>query len=605
MPDPFLAEIERAVHLADEGKETDALELYNMLDLKPNLSPENKILLLIHKGWMYLKLGQIKKVLDLVELIREESTNISYHLGLAAANVLVFNVKFIMGINQWDEIWKIILETENLIKSAFQDPLDDIARNKASLDFMKGSFYYNNGDLDLASSHSQRSLAHCKKDKLMEGFIPMVLMILGHINSERGDLDSSLEYLEQSLPLLKGEAFATKFNRFNTYRGIAQTYHKQGKFDQAIENYKQVLEIGKEIGYIGTGWTYANLIHIYLQKRSPEVAEVYLKEFEQISKKFPTTDLLYQFSKARYLISFKRMKNLVKAQEILEEIVEKGKKDTFISSYAIIELCKLHLIELQISDDTSILDETESLIEQLFRIAEERHSFSTLASTKLLQGKLSLIQLKMEDARRFLTEGQRIADDHGITMIARAISKEHDKLLEQLEQWEAIGIAKTPISERLKLASINKVMEQLTERSSTESIDSTPEESMVLLIIAEGGVLIFSYPFTVEWKQDEELFSSFLSAFSSFSNEFFSEGLDRVKFGQNTVLMQSVANFSVCYLFKGQSYYASQKLASFSHQIEDNSSISQTLHKFYKTSQVLELKDSPQLESLIAEIFAN
>ncbi|MHA2037888.1 MAG: tetratricopeptide repeat protein [Promethearchaeota archaeon] len=545
LKDPILEEVERAFFLANEGKEAEAIEIINELEKKPNLSTENKHSIGAFKGMIYPKLGQFKKALQLEKLMREEYANINNPLGLADANILKFNLQFFfINPTQWEELWDIILDTENFIKSAFQYPLEQLELRKAALDLMKGVYYFNRGDLNLALSHTKRSLEYYKKDKRYSSDIPIILMLLGHIDSERGDLDSSAKYLEQSLLLYKGEAFLTKFNKFSSYRGLGQTYHKQGKFDLATENYKLALGIGKEMYLKGNAiaWTYANLIQINLQGHSPEVAELYLKEFEQLSEKFPKfTDLLFQLSKARFLISFKRMKNLVEAQGILENIVKEDKRSSFISSYAIIDLCKLHLIELQISDDISILEETESLIEQLFRIAEERHSFSTLASTKLLQGKLALIQLKMEDARRFLTEGQRIADDHGLTMIARAISKEHDKLLEQLEQWEAISKAKTPISERLKLASIDRAMEQLAEQRSAEQIDLIPEESMVLLIIAEGGVLIFSYPFTDEWKQDEELFSSFLSAFSSFSNEFFSEGLDRVKFGQNTVLMQSIA----------------------------------------------------------------
>ena len=54
----------------------------------------------------------------------------------------------------------------------------------------------------------------------------------------------------------------------------------------------------------------------------------------------------------------------------------------------------------------------------------------------------------------------------------------------------------------------------------------------------EGGVLVFSYPFSNKWDRDNELFGSFMSAFTSFSDEFFSEGLDRVKFGQYTVILE-------------------------------------------------------------------
>jgi hypothetical protein len=126
---------------------------------------------------------------------------------------------------------------------------------------------------------------------------------------------------------------------------------------------------------------------------------------------------------------------------------------------------------------------------------------------------------------------------------------------------------------------------------------------VLLLIILEGGVLVFSYTFTDEWKRDSELFGSFLSAFTSFSNEFFSEGLDRAKFGHYTVFMKAIVNFSVCYLFKGQTYLAQQKLSRFVEHLQENDSIQQTLEKFQKSSQILELKDFPFLKSLITEIF--
>ena len=119
----------------------------------------------------------------------------------------------------------------------------------------------------------------------------------------------------------------------------------------------------------------------------------------------------------------------------------------------------------------------------------------------------------------------------------------------------------------------------------------------------EGGVLIFSYPFTDEWKRDSELFGSFLSAFTSFSDEYFSEGLDRAKFGQYTVLMKPLETFSVCYLFKGQSYPAKQKLLQFTENIQNTEPVMKTLKKFYKTSQMLELKDFPFLEAFITDIF--
>ena len=132
---------------------------------------------------------------------------------------------------------------------------------------------------------------------------------------------------------------------------------------------------------------------------------------------------------------------------------------------------------------------------------------------------------------------------------------------------------------------------------------SVEEEPIVLLILTAGGVPIFSYPFAEEWKFDDELFGGFMSSFSSISDEIFSEGLDRAKFGPYTVLMESISDFSICYLFKGQIYLAKQKLTKFVERIQNNTSIWQTLNKFQKASQVVELRDIPVMESLLTEIF--
>ena len=54
----------------------------------------------------------------------------------------------------------------------------------------------------------------------------------------------------------------------------------------------------------------------------------------------------------------------------------------------------------------------------------------------MLYGKISLLQMNMGEARRYLIQAQNIAEDHGLQLLARAISEEHDKLLEQLAEWE-------------------------------------------------------------------------------------------------------------------------------------------------------------------------
>ena len=238
-----------------------------------------------------------------------------------------------------------------------------------------------------------------------------------------------------------------------------------------------------------------------------------------------------------------------------------------------------------------------------YKIAEKTQSHLWLAETKLLQAKVALINMEIEEGEKLMTEAQRVAELHGLTKLAQKISYEHDNLLEQINQWETLKSTDAPMSKRIKLASIKEVINQLEGRRGLEDIDLDDEQPTVLLILAEGGALIFSYPFSNEWKIDEDIFSSFLSAFSSFSTEFFSKGLDRAKFGDDMMLMESIGPFSFCYLFKGQTYIAQKKLTKFVGEVQNNAFLWQSLEQHYRANQVLELKNSPSLESLITEIF--
>jgi hypothetical protein len=212
--------------------------------------------------------------------------------------------------------------------------------------------------------------------------------------------------------------------------------------------------------------------------------------------------------------------------------------------------------------------------------------------------------MNMGDARHYLTQAQNIAEDHGLQLLAREISTEHDKLLTQLDKWEEFNKINAPLSERIALASLDDSVELIQRKRVIKAPELTQEEPVLLLILTEGGILLFSYPFSDEIKINDELFGGFLSAITSFSDEVFSEGLDRAKFGHYTVLIKNLIGFSFCYIFKGQTYLAKKKLSNFTENFQKNTSMMQTLKKFNQTSQVMELKDFPFLEGFIRGIFA-
>jgi len=371
-------------------------------------------------------------------------------------------------------------------------------------------------------------------------------------------------------------------------------------YPKAIENFEKSLQIFEQLNlafYVAV--VYDNLVKVSLDRKDSKRAEEYLKSFSQ----FHFGSYFYKLSQARILKSSTRTRDWTEAEIILKDLVREYKTLGEEFTPALIGLCDLYFQELKLTNDLGILEDIQPLVDRLIKQAELRNSYSLRAHAFLLYGKISLLLLNMGDARRYLTQAQQIADSHDLKLLAREISHEHDELLDQLGELESYKKQKMTISERMTLASLGETMDLMQGKRELNAPKPADEKPVLLLILTNGGVLIFSHSFVDEWSFDSELFGGFLTAINSISDEVFSEGLDRVKFGKHTVLMEPLANFSVCYLYKGQTYLAKQKIAEFTKIIHEDASIEQILEKFEKTSQVIEIKDFPFLKPLITQIF--
>ncbi|MFW9942651.1 MAG: tetratricopeptide repeat protein [Candidatus Thorarchaeota archaeon] len=554
--------------------------------------------LLFIKSWTLLLKGRIK---DAVESAREclrltEEVKLGNKLDLAATYSLfgwIYNFPGKRG-KALDYAMKSLEYYKELNNTlAIADNYNLIA-----------SLYMAEGEYDKALQYNKLSLS-------IEGISGRTklntLTNLGNIYYFKNEINRAIKYAQQALAL--AEELNITDLLINLLVNLGYAYRIIGKYSLAIEYFERCVTLSEKWGLIVPMATSISMLVIsYIDENSREIANRYftrLSELYNQSKVNGTVNIsgLYLGAKAYMLKTSTRMRDRVEAQAIFKELIDVARGDALI--YALGSLCDLLLEELSLYNDPKILDEIIPLITRSLEMAEKARNYYWLAETKLLQAKLALIQMKFEEGRRLMIEAQRIADLHGLNLLAWGISTEHDKLLEQKNVWATAKKKEVSLSERIKLASTDQVLERIQGKRTVETPKEVEEQSTVLLILAEGGVLVFSYPFSDQWRIDEDLFSSFLSAFSSFSTEFFSKGLDRAKFGDNTMLLESVGSFSFCYLFQGQTYLARKKLSKFTEKVQNNQNLWQDLEKHYKTGQILELKESPPLKSLITEIFSS
>ena len=573
----------------------DAERRLNSLADDPSTKMLRRSLLLI-KSWILLLKsnfnGAAESAQECLKLYKEEKRGNKLDLGMA------YLVLGFITLSQGNQTKALDYAMKSLEINKELNNAVDIAVDYSLI----ASIYRLEGDYDQALQYCKLSLSIKEIDKRSR---LNVLGTLADIYYLKSELNRALKYRQQVLAL--AEELNSTDAIIMALLEVGFLYKVTGKNNLVIEYTERSLTLSEKWGLIILmAQSLHQLILTYIDEKSREKANRYffrLSELYNQTKDKGDIDISfwYLMAKAYMMKTSTRMRDRVEAQALFKELIDHASEDVLIFSLS--NLCDLLLEELSMHNDPEILDEINPLITKTLDIAETAHNYYWLAETKLLQAKLALIQMNIEEAERLMVQAQRIADLHGLNLLAWGISSEHDKLLNQIDVWDKVKKEEAPIAERVKLASTNGILERIQGKRAVDTPELVDEQSTVLLILAEGGVLVFSYPFSDKWRIDEDLFSSFLSAFTSFRPKFFSKGLDRVKFGDDMMLMESIGSFSFCYLFKGQTYLARQKLTKFTEEVQNNKSLWQNLEHHYTMGQVLELKESPQLESLITEIF--
>jgi len=419
----------------------------------------------------------------------------------------------------------------------------------------------------------------------------------------RGNLEQAVKYHSQGLVYAK--EINDSQNVIIALNNIGWVNREQGKVDDAFERINQSYMLCKKVNSPTLPIVLDSLFHLALDKGDLKLAQKYLEEMNELKDKeeYEIIKLNYLINKALLLKANPRARNLSEAEKILRQAVEEDIVLYEAHIDALLNLCDLLLLDLRNTNDLEIINELKPYISRLLDIAENNNSYSLIAEVKLLQARIALVTFHIKKARKLLSEAQNLAEKYGLNRLSIKISSKHDDLLKQIDLWEELKNSDSPISERLNLSRLEEEMKRLIKKRTTEVPTLIEEESLLLLVMTEGGIPAFSHAFSKDWKFSDELLSGFLTSFDSISKAVFSEGLDRAKIGEHTILISPVENFLICYLFKGQSYYAKQKLGYFTDHVKSISSVEQIFNQFLKNFQTIQLEEYPILKELIIKSF--
>jgi tetratricopeptide (TPR) repeat protein len=600
MPALALDNLKNVEQLREKGEFEKAFDIINILENQGGFSKEEFVSLLILKCSLLLELRRLKEAQELAEKILEQSEKLNWYDKIIDALDIIAWVYRRFG--KLEEALETINRAEELIRIKFPDPDKEIQKKQASLYLVKGSIFFARGNLNAIKECLEEGLNLAKiieDKKLLMHFT----LNSGSYYGIKGKLDLSLDYQKQGLALAK--EINDSQNIIIALNNIGCVYREQGKLEKALENITQSYLLAKKIKSPSISVVLDSIFHVVLDKGDLKEAEKYLEEMNELKnqEEYEIIKLNYLINKALLLKANPRASNLSKAEKILKGALEEEIVLYEAHIDALLNLCDILLTDLQNTNDPEILNELQPYVSRLLDLAEKNNSFSLIAETKLLEARLALLSFDIKNVRKFLSKAQEIADKYSLNRLSIKISNEHDELIKQIDMWDNLKKSNLPMSERLKKTGLKEEMKRMIQKRKIEIPVPFEEDPLLLLIVTEGGVPAFSHVFSKDWHFSDELFSGFLSSFDSISKEVFSEGLDRAKFGEYTIIISSFGKFLICYLFKGQSYYAKQKLGYFTDHVKTTPSVEQILNHFLKDFQTIQLEEYPILKELIIESF--
>ncbi|MCG3219440.1 MAG: hypothetical protein KAR35_10560, partial [Candidatus Heimdallarchaeota archaeon] len=235
-------------------------------------------------------------------------------------------------------------------------------------------------------------------------------------------------------------------------------------------------------------------------------------------------------------------------------------------------------------------------------LAKQNQTHWFLAETYLLISKLNLVELNINETRKYLNLAQTFAEEKGFKLLAKRISHEHDKILDVLTEWEQISEEEVDLIERTKEVDLEKQIKAMTRHEETK-IQEEEEKPIQLMLLSSGGVTFYSRDFDPEFILDELLVGGLMTAIYSFSSEVFSQALERLKIGSYTVIIQRNEPILFCYVYEGQSYGALHKVNTLSSAILEDKKILDDIDKRTKTGTKLTGEYKKSVDHLIDDLF--
>lgn len=422
---PSLIKTYFEIQLARMRNEFDEIgNHFNMIDITNIASPLKFVFLVEHSYMLWLKFRSSEVFKDSLASASSYFDELpeNYKESCTEENATLLNL---IGNDMWvSGNLKSSLEFYN--KSFHIRSTLDRPRALAVTQHNIGLLYYNFGELDKAEEYMSKSLQLVSTIEASRE-ISLALHTLGEIYIKKSNLDLALEYLNLAL-------------------------------DYKIEINDQFMLAN----------VYFDLILVNLLQADNKSADDHLGKIEALLEKQEDKKLknqlesLHSLSKALILKSKNRLKHMVKAQQILKELIHSENLDHEKKIIAMQHLAEVMLDELKILENDQILTNLTQLISEMSTIAYESSMLGTYIQSQVLRSKISFAVGSFDDAIQKLDDAFEKANLYGLTHIQASITIAKTQVLNDLNNIDKKLKHNKNFLERMKMVDLDDYLKRIT-----------------------------------------------------------------------------------------------------------------------------------------------
>ncbi|MHA2501662.1 MAG: tetratricopeptide repeat protein [Candidatus Kariarchaeaceae archaeon] len=379
----------------------------------------------------------------------------------------------------------------------------------------------------------------------------------GFILSLIGDPKIAEMTLKESLSLYQIEGKLQDLARVYNNLGIVKTQQEQ--FEDAETYLLKGLQLQLEVNNpLEISYSLLELIQLrLLTNKDPSQFMEQLRDLSTRSTE-SIVRLRYQLANGMVLKSVPRYRSKVEAQQLLENIAWDTQTPQRYALSALKHLAEIKFEELQNYGDEAIMDDIQNLIDRQFQIANMQNSIIAEVEARLLESKLFLIRGEVDTSIKSLEICLTLSKDHDLDYFAKLSNDFLRQLGTQLQYWKNQG---AEIDRRIEKAEIFSFLRNI-QYENLGNLTMEQEIPILFMIIDTAGSVKLNIRFVMMDEINEQMIGTFISAINLFFSEAFvsSNNIERINSNDYTLLLKAEYGITYCYIFKGQSYFATRKL---------------------------------------------